>query len=186
MKQHYVERMLYIVLVLTFIAVGMLSVFQWQSNARLATQQAILQQQVSGQKEVLKGVQTLLSNQGKTTSQINNSLSCILVFFGKQDRASYYISDLTNCTITNTSTGESEILPITHALPLVTPSTDPPKQDDHRAEEQIVSEPPETQEPIQEPEPPAQEDQQVIILQPALHAVDGILDSVTDLIGIKP
>lgn len=112
MRQSFIERMLYIVLALVFVAAGLATYFGTQAVGKLATQQEVLQQQVTSQKEVLKGMKELLANQGKTTDDINKSLSCILVFFSYPNRANYYISDLTSCTITNNVTGKTELLPL--------------------------------------------------------------------------
>lgn len=142
MKQHLVERMLYTILGLVFLATGLLTVLQIQSSQRLEEQNKVLKDQVNGQKELLTGVQTLLKNQGKTTEDINKSLSCILVFFSTPNRAEYYISDLSNCTITSLKTGQTQILsvpntsiqsqpnPSPQAVPIQekpTPAQSPPK-----------------------------------------------------------
>lgn len=117
MKQALIERMLYVVLALVFVVAGVSAYFAIQAIEKFTEQQRVLQEQVSGQKAVLKGMQELLSNQGKTSDDINKSLSCILVFFSSPNRATYYVSDLQTCTITNSSTGKTEVLPLPQSTP---------------------------------------------------------------------
>lgn len=133
MKQALVERMLYIVLAVVFVGAGILAYFNAQAADKLSQQQKVLQQQVASQKEVLKGIQELLANQGKTTKDINKSLSCILVFFSSPDRAKYYISDLATCTITNTDTGKTEILPLPQPSPTAQSQPTPSDQSSNQA-----------------------------------------------------
>jgi len=124
MKNQLVERMLYIVLGLVFAATGTLTYFAIQATDRLNDQQETLKQQVQNQKETLKGVKELVANQGKTTEEINKSLSCILTFFSNPNRAQLYISDFTTCTVTDTGTGQTQTLTITQAVnPVVSPAT---------------------------------------------------------------
>lgn len=124
MKQQLIERLLYVTLALVFVIASVSAIFAVQAINKFTDQQKVLQEQVAGQKEVLKGVQELLAHQGETTSDINKSLSCILIFFSTPDRAYYYISDLTSCTLTSTATGQTKTLSVPSSV--VAPSTPKP------------------------------------------------------------
>ncbi|WP_439946518.1 hypothetical protein [Streptomyces sp. BBFR109] len=115
MKQHLVERMLYIVLALVFLVSGVGAYFAVEGYTEL-------KQQVARQDEVLTVVQQLLASQGKTTKEINKSLSCILALLGHKNSANYFISDFATCTITNKSTGGTEVLPLPKAPASVQPN----------------------------------------------------------------
>jgi len=98
MKNALVERLLYILLGLVFVAAVILLGLQVTANQHLRDENA--------------GLRRDLGAVDDTTKSVNKSLSCILVFFTIKDRANYRISDLTTCTIVNTETGESQVLPI--------------------------------------------------------------------------
>lgn len=127
MKQHLVERMLYVVLGLVFVCALVASVVAVRAAEEFTRQQEILQEQVAGQKEVLKGMQELIKNQGKTTDDINNSISCVMAFYARPDWASFYISNLETCILTDTSTGKTQILPL---IPMTNSPTPPSANQD--------------------------------------------------------
>jgi type II secretory pathway pseudopilin PulG len=193
MKQTLIERMLYVALAVIFIAVGVGTYFSAQAfdksaqqQKALREQQTVLQQQVAGQKEVLKGMRELLDNQGQTTKDINKSLSCILVFFSSPNRDSYYISDLETCTITNTTTGDTEILELPHAAtPQAQPQASAPDGASNpswqgSSQQSAPVKPSAPPKPTQPNNPPSQPPQPSGLVTRTL---DGAINAVRNIIG---
>ena len=150
-----VERLLYLTLLLVFIVAGFLFYNTIESNKRAIDQQTAIQKQLDQEAQILKGVQTLIKNQGTTTTEINKSLSCILVFFTTPNRTQFYISNLSTCEITNITNGQRQVLPLPEASPS---SEELPRTTGGLQKSPSVSQAPTTSEPApntQQPTTPA-------------------------------
>jgi hypothetical protein len=164
-----IERLLYITLALVFVASAAAFTAVLFQNKQLRDQNVLLTEQVADTKKVVSGVQTLVQNQGKTTEEINKSLSCILVFFTTPQRTSYYISDLTTCTITNMNTGQSQV------LTLPQPATPQNTQNGGS----LQGSPSENQPVVQAPSQPQPTPDQPVNPQPQPPAIQQLLNTVT-------
>lgn len=114
MRNVLVERLLYACLLVTFLGVIGFGYVAITATNNLQKQTARLDEQgetIKQQNEQIKKVQ---EGQGKTVSSIQNSILCVITFFGLVDRDSLVIVSLDPCTVTDTSNGQSrqlEVLP---------------------------------------------------------------------------
>lgn len=122
MKNALVERMLYILLLLTFIGGGIMAYVAVSATDQLNKQQARLDEQQQVLVQQAEDIHALLDGQAKVVGSISNSLLCVITFFGLPDRNELVITSLDPCTVVDVEAGQSRQLELPQALPQQEPA----------------------------------------------------------------
>lgn len=106
----YVERGLYILLLLVFLAASFIIFLQYRTNTHLAKQAVSLQQQIDRNKQLTEQVKSLGEQNKQLSLQIKNDtdnikmhIDCIATLFAQPDRANTIITDVTSCQLNQVS-----------------------------------------------------------------------------------
>lgn len=107
-----IERLLYVILLLTFVIVGVGTWTAVKTAVDLKEQNGTITAIQEGNQKLLEQQKQLLDAQSHGIENIRGSIQCVVTFFGIPDRTNLIISDYQTCTIEDTQTGDTTVLTV--------------------------------------------------------------------------
>lgn len=101
--ESYLERSLYIVLLLVFLVISGVIFLQYQSNRHLSEEVASLTSQLATNTSVADSIKTNTTQAKAEIDDLKNHIDCIVALFATPNRTDFYISDIQNCNISSVS-----------------------------------------------------------------------------------